>query len=134
MTDRDEVERLAKRNQNAGAGGSIVPNPKLCRESAVMLRALAAENEALRQRAEAAEAQIAAAWEAGRDAAANEGGYACGCKDSIEALAPPADASAALNARLDAEWNAVIEAAGNLESVDGYANCVPRHRIRALRR
>lgn len=30
------------------------------------------------------------AWIAGRDAAAAEAFYACGCKDSIEALTPPA--------------------------------------------
>ena len=29
------------------------------------------------------------AWIAGRDAAAAEAFYACGCKDSIEALTPP---------------------------------------------
>lgn len=34
----------------------------------------------------------------------------------------------------DAAWNDAIEAAGNLESIHGYSNAVPRHRIRALRR
>lgn len=33
-----------------------------------------------------------------------------------------------------AAWNDAIEAAGNLESIHGYSNAVPRHRIRALRR
>jgi hypothetical protein len=113
-------------------------------------------------RAERAEAEItqfcaqaALAWKAGRDAAAavtaqtlrqdmpdaenvlppdrfDEGTSAA--YENIAALTPPAYLSAALTARLDAEWNAAIEAAGNLESVHGYSNAVPRHRIRALRR
>lgn len=44
------------------------------------------------------------------------------------------EARAALTAVKDAAWNAAIEAAGNLESIHGYSNAVPRHRIRALRR
>lgn len=42
-----------------------------------------------------------------------------------------------LERRSDAEaaaWNDAIEVAGNLESIHGYSNAVPRHRIRALRR
>lgn len=31
-------------------------------------------------------------------------------------------------------WNDAIEAAANLEGIEGYSNCVPRHRIRALKR
>lgn len=39
-----------------------------------------------------------------------------------------------LREAVDAAWNDAIEAAGNLESIHGYSNAVPRHRIRALRR
>ena len=88
-----------------------------------------------------ARAQAALAWEAGRDAAAlvvaegwAENRYQEEIDEALIALTPPADLSAALTARLDAEWNAAIEAAGNLESIHGYSNAVPRHRIRALRR
>lgn len=74
---------------------------------------------------------------AGRDAAATEAFYACGCKDSIEALAPPAYLSAALTARLDAAWNDAIEAAADkLTSTTAMiftlGDCVTV--IRALRR
>lgn len=35
-----EIEAIARRNEIAGARGSIVPNPQLCRESAATIRAL----------------------------------------------------------------------------------------------
>lgn len=76
-------------------------------------------------RAERAEAEItqfcaqaALAWEAGRDDAAvvvaegwAENRYQEEIDEALIALTPPADLSAALTARLDAEWNAAIEAA-----------------------
>lgn len=86
-----------------------------------------------------ARAQVAAAWEAGRDAAAaacdherhdlveaSMPAMALGAlysRRSVEALTPPADASAALTARLDAEWNAAIEAAAQIcdDLAVGYA-------------
>jgi hypothetical protein len=111
--------------------------------SAPDLADLHAEVEAMRQRAEAAEARAdelesalvsvtgllgvakagqVAAWEAGRDAAKQaaqpwdkdtEEGRAArvAAVRNIEALTPPSELSAALNARMGAEWNAAIEAA-----------------------
>lgn len=54
-----------------------------------------------------------------------------------EGVTPSAGAPApsdGLREAVDAAWNDAIEAAGNLESIHGYSNAVPRHRIRALRR
>lgn len=67
-----------------------------------------------------ARAEAAAAWEAGRDASLKSadkaersidhtpGGFVCAVS-YIEALTPPADASASLQAVKDAEWNAAID-------------------------
>jgi hypothetical protein len=91
-----------------------------------------------------ARAQAATAWEAGRDAAANVtqsqflpfdtgGDIICdlmqaeATEQAIRRLTPPADASAALTARLDAEWNAAIEKA-EVAYAQGFAA------IRSLRR
>ena len=104
------------------------------------------------ERAEARE-QAALAWVAGRDAAAKAGGIWLGfnsqgdptgeyctveahdpgdmslwvSQNRIRALTPPADLSAALTARLAAEWDAAIEAA-EAAYAQGFAA------IRALRR
>ena len=102
------------------------------------------------QRAEAAEAQAARAWEAGRDAAKLRasmfGQGKQGMRTSeviqrqIRALTPPADLSAALTARLDAEWNAAIEAATSAMDThyaDKACGMIGSHwltRLRALRR
>ena len=53
-------------------------------------RAIAAWNRRASQAAPAPSDALREAWIAGRDAAAAEAFYACGCKDSIEALTPPA--------------------------------------------
>ena len=99
----------------------------------------AARDESLR---ELMAMEVAAlAWEAGRDAAAecamrrylndSVSGHAAeevgNVKFLIERLTPPAELSAALTARLDAEWNAAIEAA-EAAYAQGFAA------IRALRR
>ena len=56
-------------------------------------------------------AREAAAWIAGRDAAAEEAFYACGCKDSIEAITPPTDGQAALDRLIAERVREAVEAA-----------------------
>ncbi len=84
------------------------------------LRALVAERDAAIQRAQTAEAQAALAWMEGRETCAQhvDAGIYMGSDgkgfanikamtgDYLRSLTPPADLSAALTARLDAEWNA----------------------------
>lgn len=60
-----------------------------------------------------ARAQAAAMWNGGFAAGLEQGQNPCGCHDCYDASLPPADLSAALTARLDAEWNAAIEAAAD---------------------
>ena len=84
-------------------------------------------------------AALALAWEAGRDAAAEAGGNYMSddadeallgmWREDIRTLTPPAELSAALTARLDAEWNAAIEAAAGVAM-----HPLTRDAIRALRR
>ena len=94
-----------------------------------------------------ARAQATTAWEAGRDAAAE---FAChwhkdeqpDLRDDIRALTPPADLSAALTARLDAELDRIIgEAKSIIEdqnwSGGGLSDAAMEqmmHRLDALRR
>lgn len=135
MTDRDEVERLVV-GIDRGAGSEThvcIGRYKADRTYEVLamltghdaeaVASLASENEAVRQRAEAAEfdaaelsalmleddterlTQIAAAWEAGHAVGSGKGGCGlpCGYDCNGACFTPPADASAALQARLDAE-------------------------------
>ncbi|ODT60978.1 MULTISPECIES: hypothetical protein [Paracoccus] len=101
MEDADAARALRERLEAAEAAHNTV-----CGASATAMVQLTE-----------ASAREAAAWEAGRDAAADEAYYACGCKDSIETLTPPTEATAALTAVKDAEWNAAIEAAAKLADV-----------------
>lgn len=147
MTDptRDEVEALEQRLR----GQDSIPSRT---EVADAVRALRERAEAAEQCAKLAEAclidataAVAAAWEAGRDAAVIKlnddptGKTAVRAEEyprwfadrynDAAALACPDDLSAALNARLDAEWNAAIEAAAAIANAPVW----PRE-IRALRR
>ena len=127
------------------------------------LRALVAERDAAIQRAQTAEAQAALAWMEGRETCAQhvDAGIYMGSDgkgfanikamtgDYLRSLTPPADLSAALTARLDAEHNAAIEAAdkaaidrqGRRAMGDGHGNSCydigvsdAASAIRALRR
>ena len=156
---------------------------------AALKQTLAAENAALRERLEAAEAERdvfkkymeayaecdristkacreldaeltearareAAAWEAGRDAmmptvkancricggtgySGGFGGTNCEpvlypCGHGVERITPPTDATAALTARLDAEWNACVDEM--LDRCDLFGGQILDGHIRALRR
>ena len=161
MTDptptRAEVEALVAHNK------ALIDRNVALRERAEAADSLITE---LRHRYAAgqvalteARASAALAWEAGRDAAAEAGGNYMSddadeallgmWREDIRTLTPPADLSAALTARLDAEWNAAIEAAdraaidrqGRRAMGDGHGNSCydigvsdAASAIRALRR
>ena len=87
----------------------------LHRQAMEMITKMAADYEALHKRAEAAEQKA----------------LHCERHANLAIQKFQVSERAEVAARVDG-WNAGIEAAGNLESVEGYSNCVPRHRIRAL--
>ena len=81
-----------------------------------------------------ARAREAAAWEAGHKAGAGKGGcgHPCGYDCNGACFTPPTDATAALTARLDAEWNACVDEM--LDRCDLFGGQILDGHIRALRR
>lgn len=155
MTDptptRAEVEAAVEKLANSHLGMSLVEWNAVSNT----ILACAAENQALRERAEAAEAAIKRQAGAAatlrtltlsevqhlKDMDRSEYNAARTLDGEREANAMLTEEVDRLNAALTAArraeaaaWNDAIEAAGNLESIHGYSNAVPRHRIRALRR
>lgn len=92
-----------------------------------MLRSLSAENQALRERAEAAQKNY---LDTRMEVTLLEEAHST----VSGALATALEQLTAARRAEAAAWNDAIDAAGNLESIHGYSNAVPRHRIRALRR